>query len=254
MSAPRLSVLVPVRNEGPNLRVSLKVLAALIEVPYEVLLVYDFPEDDSIPVVAALQPAYPQFRLVHNTLGRGVCNAIRAGIAAARGEFVVIMLADDIGPMTAIEGMLALMDEGCDFVSCSRYAHGGGRLGGSRLGFFLSSTANALFHTMAGCMLTDATTGIKMFRRQVFERFTLEARPVGWAVVFEMAIKAQALGLQLGEVPIVSIDRLYGGKSTFRVLPWVQEYMRWFLWGMRHLRRNRDRQCTSVRIHIPDYR
>ena len=54
-----------------------------------------------------------------------------------------------------------------------------------------------------------------MFRPELFEQLHLEARPIGWAVAFEMGIKAQLAGLKLGEVPIVSIDRLYGGKSTF---------------------------------------
>ena len=249
----RLSILIPVRNEGSNLKVSLKVLAALVEVPHEVLLVHDFPEDNSVPVVESLQQSYPQFRLVLNTLGKGVKNAIRAGVDAARSETIVIMLADDIGPMTAIGDMLALMDDGCEFVSCTRYAHGGGRLGGSRIGFVLSRSANWLFHHLAGCVLSDATTGIKMFRRSAFADYSLESRPVGWAVVFEMAIKAQDMGLRLGEVPIVSIDRLFGGKSTFRVLPWIKEYMRWFLWGMMHLHRSRDRQNRTVSIRIPDF-
>ena len=64
----------------------------------------------------------------------------------------------------------------------------------------------------------------------------LEAKPVGWAVTFEMAMKAQFAGWKLGEVPVISIDRLYGGKSTFRLGPWTGEYLRWFIWGCRHLR------------------
>jgi len=63
----------------------------------------------------------------------------------------------------------------------------------------------------------------------------LEANPVGWAVAFEMAIKAELAGLRLGEVPVISIDRLYGGTSTCRIVPWIREYSRWFVWGMRRL-------------------
>ncbi len=247
LPAPRLSVLIPVRNEKATIKIALKVLEALVEEPHEVLVVYDFPEDDTVPEVDALRPAFPQFRLVHNTLGRGIHNAFKAGIQAARGDYVCFMLADDIGPMTSIGAMLALMEEGCDFVSCTRYARGGKRVGGSFIGHLLSRTANLLFHHLAGCVLTDATTGIKMFRRELYEGFDLQAE-VGWAVIFEMAIKAQAAGLKLGEVPISSVDRLYGGQSTFRVLPWVREYLKWFFWGFRHLRRNRDRMSTTVKV------
>lgn len=139
--------------------------------------------------------------------------------------------------MLAVGDMVALIRDGCDFVSCTRYAHGGRRLGGSLVGGALSRIANRVFHRLAGSVFTDATTGIKMFRRAVFKDLAPTSRPVGWAVTFELAIKAQMLGLRLGEVPIVATDRLYGGTSTFRLGPWFREYLRLFLWGARELHR-----------------
>lgn len=247
VARPSLSILIPVLNEAATVGVALKVLEALVEVPHETLVVHDAPDDTSVPVVRKLIPALPHVRLVHNARGPGIANALRAGIAAAEGDYLVMMLADDIGPMTAIGDMVKLMDEGCDLVSCTRYARGGKRLGGSLVGHALSRLANWLFHRLGGCALTDATTCIKMFRRSTFERFTLEAE-VGFAVTFELAIKAQAAGLTLGEVPISSADRLYGGQSTFRVLPWTWEYLQWFVWGVRHLRANRHRRSRAVRV------
>ena len=234
--AVTLSILLPVRNEGINLRIMVKLLKAVIEVPHELLIVYDSPEDDSVPVIRAMQTGYGNLRLVHNQRGRGVVNAISTGVEAAVGDYVLLFAADEVGPLLAIEDMLALMQEGCDMVSCSRYAHGGRRLGGSWIGGVLSRLANRLFHRMAGCVLSDATTGIKLFRRSLFPSLKLEAKPVGWAVTFEMAMKAQLAGWTLGEVPVISIDRLYGGKSTFQSGPWMGEYLRWFIWGVRHLR------------------
>lgn len=245
-----LTILMPVRNEGINLRIMLKMLRAVVEVPYEVLIVHDTPDDDSLAVLEGLRDDRQHVRSVHNQLGRGVVNAIRAGVQAATGKYVLIFAADEVGPVLAIEDMLALMEQGCEFVSCTRYAHGGRRLGGSLVGGVLSRAANRLFHWMAGSVLTDCTTGIKMFRRDQFERMHLESRPVGWAVAFEMSIKAQLIGLSLGEVPIISIDRLYGGKSTFRLGPWVREYLRWFYWGMTRLHGSRVAR-RQVRVRIP---
>ncbi len=247
----RLSILLPVRNEGPNLKVMLKLLPAALDVPHEVLVVYDRPDDDSLPVVAALQPRYPSLRAIHNDVGPGIPNALRAGVANARGEHILIFAADEVGPILAIEDMLELMARGCEFVSCTRYAHGGRRLGGSIIGGFLSRLANRLFNGIVGSAFTDSTTGIKMFRRDVFERLGLTSRPVGWVVVFEMAMKAELLGLQIGEVPIISIDRLYGGTSTFKLGPWFVEYLRWFLWGAREMRRSGRRRREPLRPGHP---
>jgi len=245
-----VSILIPVRNEGLNLTIMLKILKAVVDVPHEVLVVYDHPDDSSVDVVDPMAALYPAIRAVHNTFGPGILNALRAGVAESRGKYALIFAADEIGPVLAIDDMLELMEQGCDFVSCTRYAHGGRRLGGSFVGGVLSRIANWLFCRLSGMQLTDATTGIKMFRPALLESLKLEARPVGWAVAFEMGIKAQLAGLKLGEVPIVSIDRLYGGKSTFKLGPWTAEYLRWFLWGLRQSFRSRA-ALHPVMVRIP---
>src|SRR5262245_44258662 len=109
---------MPVRNEGINLKIMLKILRAVLEIPHEVLVICDQLDDMSIPVVRSMEGEYSNLRLIHNQLGRGVTNAIRAGVQAALGEYVLIFAADEVGPVMAIEDMLALMEEGCDFVSC----------------------------------------------------------------------------------------------------------------------------------------
>jgi len=249
-TGPELSIVMPVRNEGLNLRIMLKILSAVVDVSHEVLVVVDEQDDASVPVVESISPHYARLAIVHNTHGRGILNALRAGVGAAQGRYILIFAADEVGPVLAIDDMIALMDAGCQFVSCTRYAHGGRRLGGSWIGGILSRSANRIFRHLSGCRLTDATTGIKMFTREVFDSLHLEARPVGWAVAFEMAIKAQLAGLRLGEVPIVSIDRLYGGKSTFRLGPWTLEYLRWFVWGLVVLRKGHPRS-GEVAVRVP---
>lgn len=239
---------MPVRNEGANIKIILKILKAVIEVPHEVLIVYDDPNDNAVPTVSAIQDAYPTARLIHNTLGNGVNNAIKSGVAASRGEYILLFAVDEVGPVLAIDDMTALMDEGCDLVSCTRYAYGGRRLGGSFVGGILSRTANKLFSILSGAGFSDGTTGIKMFKKDLFDKLSIESNPIGWAIVFEMAIKAQISGARFGEVPIVSIDRLYGGKSTFSLGPWFREYLRWFFWGIGHMRRSNKGGKAIVRI------
>src|SRR5579872_4008764 len=80
-----LSILLPVRNEGINLRIMVKLLKAMVEVPHELLIVYDFPDDDSIAITRNMQNQWANLRLVHNQRGRGVVNAIQAGVDAAVG-------------------------------------------------------------------------------------------------------------------------------------------------------------------------
>jgi dolichol-phosphate mannosyltransferase len=231
-----LSIVVPVRNDAPSVSVMVRILGAILEVPNEVIVVYDDPTDTCVPVIEQLRKQYSGLRGVHNDIARGVLWALRAGVAAAQGQYVLIYAADEIGPVLAIKDMLHLMDAGCDFVSATRYAGGGRRYGGSLLGHILSRTANFIFGLCSASALSDCTSGMKMFRRDIFDRLKIVGRGgEGWSCAFEMAVSAQLLGLRIGEVPIVSIDRLFGGESTFHPVPWVLAYLRVFIWGVRRL-------------------
>ena len=101
--------------------------------------------------------------------------------------------------------------------------------------------------------LSDCTTGIKMFRKSIFSKINLESRPVGWAVAFELSIKAQLQGFKLGEVPIISIDRLFGGESTFKLGPWFVEYLRWFVWVIRAAKLMRKKNFEPAMLRLPNY-
>jgi dolichol-phosphate mannosyltransferase len=249
---PKLSIIVPVYNEGDSLKIILKIFRALIDIDHELLITYDIPEDNSIPVVKALQPEYPELKLVYNQRGRGVINAVKSGVEAATGQYVLIIAADDVGPIPAINNMVALMDEGCDFINGTRQAYGGKNVGGAFIGKQISTLANKLFYHLAGCAFTDPTFGVKMFRREIFHQVHLEANPVGWAFSFEYAMKVQMLGIRLGEYPIVSVNRMYGGESSLYVMAWCKEYIRWFFWGIKELRKS-PYQRSQVIIKMPSH-
>ena len=251
--SPTLSILLPVRNEGANLRIMLKILRSILEIDHEVIVITDDENDESIPIVEEIEKTYNQLRHVPNTIGLGAANATRSGVDAAKGEYILLLAADEIGPVIAIEDMLALMFDGCEFVSATRYRHGGRRLGGSLTSQILSRVGNRLFQVLSRSLFSDLTTGIKMFRRSLFHKLDLKSRNVGWAFAFEMAIKVQYANVQLGEVPIISIDRLYGGESTFKVGSWLSEYSRWFVWGLKESMKNPDIRRTSFRVRLPNY-
>jgi len=223
-----------------NLWALTRILGEVLDVPYELLV-----------LSPSAAPASVDSALRWHVLPKAdVTAALRYGVEQARGEYILIFAADEVGPVLALHDMLALAQAGCEFVSCTRYAHGGRRLGGSWLAGALSRAANRAFRVLSGSVFSDATTGIKLFPKALFERLNPQAGSAGWAVAFELAIKAQALGCTCGEVPIISIDRLYGGQPTFQVGTWTREYLRWFVWGVWHLRTSRAPR-PSLQVSIP---
>ena len=88
-------------NEADNIQLFLRDLEAALHESHETLIVYDFPEDNTLAAVAAMTPACPNVRLIHNTLGKGVLNALKAGFQASEGDVVIVMMADRSMPKPA---------------------------------------------------------------------------------------------------------------------------------------------------------
>ena len=237
---------MPVWNEGAVIEPAVRIMHALLDFSHELIFVVDDPNDDSAPVVEQLRIEFPNVRLVHNRIGRGVGNAVREGIDASRGEYVLIFPADDVGPALTIHGAIDLLEEGCDLVSGTRYAHGGRRFGGSAIQGVISRAGNRLFQWVSGSAFSDGTTCFKAFRKSILNELELESS--GWEIMYELSIKVQVAGGSLGEIPITSIDRLYGGTSSFVLLPWLRRYWRWFWWGVLKFRGRRGPR-PRVKLH-----
>ena len=86
MAPPVLSVVMPVFKEGEAVEPVLRSMTAGVSTPHEILVVYDFDEDPTVPVIARLAAELPAVRGLRNDLGRGVLNAMKAGIAASGGR------------------------------------------------------------------------------------------------------------------------------------------------------------------------
>src|SRR3954447_5026256 len=145
-----ISLVVPVFNEADNIVPFLRDVESAVHEPHEILLVYDFPEDTTLPAVAAMAPPSPNVRLFHNTLGRGVLNALKAGFKASRGDVVIVMMADRSDEPRSVEAMARLVRDGADVVAGSRYVHGGRQVGGPWFKRLLSRLAGTSLYYLAG--------------------------------------------------------------------------------------------------------
>jgi glycosyltransferase involved in cell wall biosynthesis len=225
--SPLISIVAPVYNEADNIVPFLRDLEAQVQEPHEVLLVYDFPEDNTLPAVAAMQPPCPNVRLVHNTLGRGVLNAIKAGFQASRGDVVVVMMADRSDDPRDVAALARLVRGGADVAAGSRYVRGGRQLGGPFLKRVMSRCAGLSLHYLAGLPVHDATNNFRAYSRRVIEQVPIEST-AGFALALELTLKAHWRGWRLAEVPTTWRDRT-AGQSRFRVFAWLPHYLRWYL-------------------------
>jgi glycosyltransferase involved in cell wall biosynthesis len=224
---------MPVYNEGANIGRALEEIFAKVPLEKRVLVVYDFDEDDTLPALEALAPRYPGVEAVKNTLGRGVLNAVRAGIAATSAEVVVITMADLSDDVAIVPRMVELIRaEGYDIVCASRYMPGGRQIGGPRLKGWMSRAAGLSLHWLAGWPTHDATNAFRAFRREVLTTTEIESRG-GFAYSLEITAKAYAAGRRITELPSTWRDRS-AGQSRFQLRAWLPHYLRWYIYALTH--------------------
>jgi glycosyltransferase involved in cell wall biosynthesis len=198
--------------------------------PLEILVVYDFDEDTTVPVVERLRAEIPEVRLHRNRIGRGVLNALKAGFMAASAPYVVVMMADASDNPEDVDALVKRAEAGADVVAAARYMRGGRQIGGPRLKRLLSRTAGLSLHWLAGVPTHDPTNNFKLYSKRLLEQVPIESQ-AGFELALELTVKAHALGMRVEEVPTTWRDRT-AGASRFRMWQWIPHYLRWYRYGL----------------------
>lgn len=222
-----VSLVVPVYNESDNILPLLDALQSSVGSAHETLLVYDFDEDSTLPPARVFADGYPPLRLVKNTLGAGVLNALKTGIRESRGDVVVVTMADLSDDVTQVDEMAALVRSGAAVVAGSRYMKGGSQVGGPLLKSWLSRFAGLSLHLLTRVGTHDATNNFKAYRGAFLDDVTIESGS-GFELGLELTSKAHLGGLFVTEIPTTWRDRT-AGESNFKLLKWMPSYLRWYL-------------------------
>jgi len=230
---PSLAVVIPVYNEGNNVRQVLEGLQASVTNPFQVLLVYDFDEDNTLPVAREVAAARGMnLRLVKNRFGRGALNAIKTGLLEADAEFLIVTMADQSDPPEVINDMLAkARNTHADMVCGSRYMRGGRQIGGPLLKKTLSRLAGVSLYYLTSIPTHDVTNSFKLYSRRMIQGIQIESDG-GFELGMELTVKAHYRGFKIAEVPTQWTDRT-GGTSRFRLFRWLPHYLRWYFLALR---------------------
>lgn len=225
-----LTIVVPVYNEGDNIGKCLEQIKSQVTVPYSVSVVYDFPEDSSLPVAREMAGLLKMpVELVRNAHGRGALNAIKTGLQSARTEFVIVTMADLSDPPHVMNMMIEVAKtHGADIVCGSRYMKGGSQTGGPLLKSLLSRMAGVSLHYVTRLPTHDVTNSFKLYRRSFLEKVKIESTG-GFELGMELVVKAYRYGYKVTEVPTSWQDRS-AGESRFQLTKWLPKYLRWYFY------------------------
>jgi len=193
-----VSVVIPCLNEANSLAFCIdKALSAFKEagINGEVVIGDNGSTDGSIEI-AEQHGA----RVAHATL-KGYGHALRAGIEAARGKFIIMGDADDSYDFSEVPRFVAKWREGYEVVMGNRFK---GEIKPGAMPWHhkyignpvLSGMLRILFHTSIG----DSHCGMRGFTKEIYQR--MELRTTGMEFASEFVIKAAKLGAKMTEIPI----------------------------------------------------
>jgi len=227
-----VTIVIPVYNEGENISIALQQINDEVKASYEVMVVFDMPEDDTIPVAkrVARELDLPLV-LKRNAFGVGALNAIKTGLLCSQTQYVIVMMADLSDPASVINEMLKVVQtSGADIVCASRYMRGGKQVGGPVVKTILSRLAGLSLHYLFGLPTHDATNNFKLYSRSFLQQVKIESEG-GFEIALELVVKAHCNGLRIVEVPTTWTDRS-AGSSRFHLVSWMPNYLRWYRYAV----------------------
>jgi glycosyltransferase involved in cell wall biosynthesis len=241
----QFTIVIPVYNEGASFPSLWTALCSRIRSDFSVLVVYDFDEDNTVPVVQQIiAQGEGRLRLLKNAVGRGVVGAILAGFNAVATGPVLVVMADASDDLGQVDRMIELYRDGYDVVVGSRYMRGGRIIDGPLLKQGLSRLAGLTLHWLRRIPTHDATNAFKIYDREMLKSFTIESQ-AGFELNLELTVKAFLAGYRITEVPTTWRERS-AGKSRFRLWAWLPKYLRWYFYAFRRRQRARPLRRSSA--------
>jgi glycosyltransferase involved in cell wall biosynthesis len=211
---PDLTIVLPAYNESARLPGSLAQIDRFLAdscIRAEVLVVDDGSDDNTLRIATSHESPAGRFEVL-SLPHRGKASAVRAGMLAASGRYVLFTDADLSTPISYATDLMRTLDDGADVAIGSREGLGATRVGEPAYRHVMGRIFNAVVRLVAVPRINDTQCGFKAFRREaaqeIFSRTILHAgdkpvrgpRVTGFDV--EVLFIARKLGCTVVEVPV----------------------------------------------------
>jgi len=224
-AVPRtLSVIVPVFNEGRTVRQALDALLAkaIVGFEIEVLIIESNSTDGSRAIVLGYRD-HPRVKLILEDGPQGKGHAVRAGLAQATGDIVLIQDADLEYDLADYESLLAPIVAGkAVFVLGSRHGTSPGairKFAGQPLQALVLNLAHWIFALLIsaslGIWLKDPFTMYKVFRRECLQGLSFSCNRFDFD--WELLIKLVRKGYRPIEIPVSYHSRSFQQGKKIRL-------------------------------------
>ncbi len=166
MSAPLVSIIIPIYNVEAYLRECLNSVIAQTYTNWECIMVDDASTDSSAAIAEEFCAADPRFRLLRHPSNRGLSEARNSGLDNAEGELITFIDSDDWIEPDMLETGVSNINDGIDIVSLA-FKSGNGDIE-------IKTSREALAEILFQTGFINASVCGKIFKRKIFDslRFT----------------------------------------------------------------------------------
>ncbi len=201
--AMSLSVIIPALNEARTIehavRETVKVCSSLSDA--EIIVVDDGSTDGTAEIVRQMRDVETPIRIIRHDRNKGKGAAVRTGVLAAEGEWIVYLDADLSVHPSEIKRLLAATDEADVIIGSRRVLNASITDPQPFARDYAGRLFNLIVRLMTGLSSHDTQCGFKAFHRKTKPLFeALETN--GWAFDVELLVRAELAGLHVKEVPV----------------------------------------------------
>ncbi len=224
-----LEIIIPVYNEGENIIKVFDHLRNNVQNKFVVLLCYDDDKDDLFSNLEILKNKNVDFKLVKNKY-YGPCGAVKTGLLYSDNEIKIVYPVDDLINGKIIDKMIEKYEEGYDIVAPSRFMKGGSMKNCPIVKSILVRFASFTLFRLSTIPIEDASNGFRLFSNKVINKFEIQSK-LGFAYSLELLVKAHRHRFNITQIPSSWEEREIG-KSKFKIIKWLKEYLRWYMYGL----------------------
>jgi dolichyl-phosphate beta-glucosyltransferase len=205
---PFLSIVIPAYNEEERIVPTIGAIASHISglhLPWELIIADDGSTDQTCALIEDL--GFANLRLLRAERNGGKGSAVRRGMLAARGKYLLFDDADNATPIEEISKVLGkLTDEGYDIAVGSRAIAGAQETHRSLARRTLSNGLRWIVRNTMRIGVRDTQCGFKLFTREAARRVYAAQTITGFSFDLEILYLAAKLGYHVAEVPVAWVD------------------------------------------------
>ena len=223
-----LTIIIPVKNEGKNIKLllkSLKETLGKLGVTHEIIVIDGNSDDDTVSQARGLA----QRVLIQNKPGYG--NALKEGFSIAEGQYILTMDGDLSHPTEFIQSMYQKRKE-AELIIASRYVKGG-QASMPLWRRILSHILNKAFAVILSLPIKDISSGFRLYQVKALSKLTLKNQD--FSILEEIAIKMWNRGDRIKEIPFYYKPRIHG-RSKVKLLIFGKSYLTtiYSMWKLKH--------------------